>query len=246
VGILRGSYLLRRSVTQTKRSGEAAELVGDTNVGLLSMWRFAALAFAGVLAASSVAKLDQVVGLPLIGAQELGLYAVAVSFAELPLAVSAACRAYLIGVRADPTDLGAQQRAVRVVVSGTALGCAIAACVAHPVMMAMFGKEFEGAVGPAIILLCGTAIYSLGASLTGILLALGRVKVQSLALIAGAGVSVVLLIVLRQWGAVGAATASTIGYTLTTVMAFVAVRRGTTGLALSSVLIAKRSDLRRS
>ncbi|HEU4422928.1 MAG TPA: polysaccharide biosynthesis C-terminal domain-containing protein, partial [Pilimelia sp.] len=178
----------------------------------------------GVLAAISSARLDQIVGLPVIGAEQLGYYAVAVSVAEIPLVIATAARTVLMGrpVAADPREA---TRAARFAVAASVVGCGLLAAAAPVAVPWVFGGAFAPAVLPAVILCAGSTLYTCVLIFTAVLLAGGRPGHSSAALVAGSILGIILLLVLAPLGAAGAAIASVCGYGVSLAVAAWAVRR---------------------
>jgi O-antigen/teichoic acid export membrane protein len=203
-----------------KNSAEADAPVRDRQLVRVSV-----AAFPGVLASISTARVDQMVGLPLIGAHQLGLYAVAVGVAELPMVVGIAGRVAVLGVRQTDGSIWEQYRISRLAVIIVASACGLLVLPTWILIPVVFGGSFRASVTPALILLGGTVIYTLGSCLSAILLTQGHVGAQSRALMGGALVSVGSLIALRSLGASGAALASVAGYLATAVLCWWRLRR---------------------
>ena len=204
--------------------------------------RFSLAAFPGVLATISTARLDQVIGLPLIGSRELGLYAVAVSIAELAMVVPVAARTALLGYRSYPGVARDQQQLSRVVVAVTAAACVVLGIGSWVLIPPIFGQEFQGAVVPCLILLVATVVYSASTSLSAILLSLGRAGSQSRKLVLGSVVGVGSLIALRRFGAEGASLATLLGYTTTALLCCAELARSH-GLSARDSLRLQRRDV---
>ncbi|MEV0330278.1 oligosaccharide flippase family protein [Micromonospora echinospora] len=220
--------------------------VGEVSSGpppLRSLTRYAAVCLPGVLAAVATARLDQMIGLPLLGARELGFYAVAVSVAELPMVVATAARTVLMG-RADGDDPAAALRVARLALPLTLAACVVLAAVAGPLVPLVFGEAFAPAVPPTVVLCAATVLYTGGQILGAVLLAHGRAGRSSAALVAGALTGVVALVVLAPLGAVGAAVASLVGYAV----AVLSAARSVVGLpgvpSLRAVTVPYADDLR--
>ncbi|MFI6820440.1 oligosaccharide flippase family protein [Micromonospora sp. NPDC050187] len=210
---------------------------------LRSLTRYAAVCLPGVLAAVATARLDQVIGLPLLGARELGFYAVAVSVAELPMVVATAARTVLMG-RADGDDPAAALRVARLALPLTLAACVVLAAVAAPLLPLVFGEAFAPAVLPTVVLCAATVLYTGVQILGAVLLANGRAGRSSAALVAGALTGVVALVALAPLGAVGAAVASLLGYAV----AVLPAARSVVGLpgvpSLRAVTVPYADDLR--
>jgi O-antigen/teichoic acid export membrane protein len=221
-GVLIGLPRLRRA-NPAWRSSAAEPTRPGTSVGspanqaqpipIRSLVRYSLACLPGVLAAVSNARLDQVIGLPLLGARELGFYAVAVGVAELPSVVATAARTVLLG-GAGGGESTSVLRVARMAVPAAALGCAVLAASAGLLVPWFFGRAFAPAVLPTVILCVATVVHTCVQIFSALLLANGEAARSSAALVAGSLAGVLLLVVLAEMGAVGAALASLIGYTV--------------------------------
>lgn len=185
---------------------------------------FSLAAFPGVLAAMAMSRADQVLGLPLLGAEQLGYYAIAVTVAELPMMVATAGRSYIIGL--DSSELSsksAPRLAGLIMVINTVLCLALIA-VTPWVIPFVFGSDFAGAVVPCMILLIGTVFFTTMSLGSAILLNNGQANAQSLAYITAACVSIALLFTFSGLGAIGAAAASVAGYAVASALSWTLVR----------------------
>ncbi|MGC4807011.1 lipopolysaccharide biosynthesis protein [Micromonospora sp. DT233] len=221
----------------------AAALDPAGPIPVRSLLRYSLACLPGVLAATASARLDQVVGLPLLGARELGFYAVAVSVAELPTVVATAARTVLLGGAADD-DPASALRVARVAVPAAALGCALLAASAGLLVPRFFGADFAPATLPTVILCAGTVVFTCGQVYSALLLAHDEAARSSAALVAGSLTGVLLLVVLAPRGAVGAALASLIGYAVTAGIAARSVRRLPAVPSLRAVTVPYAADLR--
>ncbi|WP_281896101.1 lipopolysaccharide biosynthesis protein [Micromonospora humidisoli] len=208
-----------------------------------SLVRYALVCLPGVLAATSSARLDQVVGLPLLGARELGFYAVAVSVAELPTVVATAARTILMG-GADAEGVTSVLWVARMALPAAAFGCAVLAAGAGLLVPRFFGVAFAPAVLPTVILCAATVVYTCVQVFSALLLAHGEPARSSAALVAGSLTGVLLLVVLAPSGAVGAALASLVGYVVAAGAAARSVRRLVVVPSLRAVTVPYVADLR--
>ena len=162
-------------------------------------------------------RLDQWLLGAIAGPRELGVYSVAVAWAEalwyLPTALAAVQRPHLVrATREGAVKLAAL--VFRGAILITAL-CGLALIAAAPFLcLTIFGEEFSDSVGMLRVLVIAafgmTAIKLLGSALV----ARGRPGLQSLAIGAGFACSVVLDVALiPQFGGMGAATAAAIAHT---------------------------------
>jgi O-antigen/teichoic acid export membrane protein len=245
-GILFGLPRLRHRAgppTRAEPEGQAGPARADP-IPTRSLVRYSLACLPGVLAATSSARLDQVVGLPLLGARELGLYAVAVSVAELPTAVATAARTVLMGGAGGGEDRASMLLVSRVAVAVAALGCAVLAAGAGVLVPWFFGVAFAPAALPTVILCAATVVFTCVQVCTALLLADGRAARSSAALVAGSLTGVLLLVVLAPLGAVGAAVASLIGYAVAAGLAARWVRRLPGVSSLRAVTVPYAADLR--
>jgi O-antigen/teichoic acid export membrane protein len=162
-------------------------------------------------------RLDQWLLGAIAGPRELGLYSVAVAWAEalwfLPTALSSVQRPHL--VRAAQRE--AARLAALVFRAATAITAAIALAmvVAAPVLTAVvFGEEFRGSIDDLRVLVAG-AFGMVALKLFGnALVAQNRPGLQSAAIGAGFVLTVVLdVLLIPPFGGLGAALASTLAYT---------------------------------
>jgi O-antigen/teichoic acid export membrane protein len=189
----------------------------DVSLARLSM-SFGLRAYAGRVMQIGNYRLDQWLLGAIGGTRQLGLYSVAVAWAEalwyLPTALAAVQRPDL--VRADGREAGRQ--AVRVF-RGTTLVTAISAlamiALAPVLCVAIFGEAFRGSVDQLRVLVLG-AFGMVAVKLLGnALVARGRPMLQSACLGVGFACTVgfdVLLI--PPFGGLGAAIASSVAYTV--------------------------------
>jgi O-antigen/teichoic acid export membrane protein len=225
-----------------RHDGSAREADGGAVFPRAAMLKFSVTAFPGVLAGVSTARLDQIIGLPLIGAKQLGLYAVAVSLAELPMVFGTAARSTLLGMRSDTVISADGQQLIRRVTGAVALGAAVIGIATWRLVPIVFGRGFAGVVLPALILLAATVVYTVASCLSAALLVLGNASGQSRALLVGAVASVVSLLGLRSYGAIGASLASAIGYAATATMCFTSLRQDH-GFSLRGAIVPTRADV---
>ncbi|MDP9796203.1 O-antigen/teichoic acid export membrane protein/O-antigen ligase [Catenuloplanes nepalensis] len=210
------------------RAGPQEAARAEPGVPVRSLLAYSLMCLPGVLAGISTARLDQIIGLPVIGAKELGYYAVAVSVAEIPMVIGVAARTVLMG-RSSAADRRLAARPARLATLASLVACASLAAAAPLAVPWVFGGAFAPAVLPTVILCAATVLYTSVVIMGAVLLADGRPGRSSAALVAGAVVGVVLLLVLAPFGAVGAAVASLAGYGVSLAVAVWAVVRNGPG-----------------
>ena len=214
---------ISRSLASDSSPAVSPSLLRRTNE-LKPLIRFSLGVFPGVLASMAATRLDQVIGLPLIGADQLGLYAAAVSIAEIPLIVGTAGRSFVIAIETDGLHDRSVSRAIALVLAGTVAASGGLALVSPWFIPWFFGSDFAGAVIPTIILLVGTVIYTALSLASARLIATKRTRSHSLSLTVGAVAGLVALVVLSRFGAIGAAMASVIGYIVGLAVALIATK----------------------
>lgn len=174
-------------------------------------------------------RLDQWLLGAIAGPTELGLYSIAVSWAEalwyLPSALSTVQRPDL--VRAARREAA---RAASLVFRGVMLVTAVAGLVmvaAAPILCTVvFGSEFSGSVDDLRVLVGGAFGMVTLKLLGNALVAQGRPLLQSASISVGFGLTVALdLILIPPLGGLGAALASTLAYTAAGVVVIIAFVR---------------------
>ena len=180
----------------------------------------------GSLSGILLSRIDQSVMAPLAGVHELGLYAVAVSVAEIPALVSATLREVLFTRASASVDALSVARAARVSSVAILILTASISGASYWLFAMMFGSEFREAI-PAFLILSLGVVLGNGGSLAGVLLsAAGRPGVRSMGLIFAVVTNVALLLVLApRLGAVGAAIATLVGTLVAVVWNFRGLRR---------------------
>jgi O-antigen/teichoic acid export membrane protein len=168
--------------------------------------------WAGSLAGIVLLRLDQVLLAPLSSITELGIYAVAVNVAEVPLITNTALREVTFARMASSPSWQDVTRFSRL---SLLLGGAISGgtfALAIPLVPFLFGEVFEQS-RMSLAVLSLAVVIGLPGSLAGSgLSGSGRPELRSLSLVAGALVNVLALLLLAPaWGAVGAACATLAG-----------------------------------
>jgi O-antigen/teichoic acid export membrane protein len=166
------------------------------------------------------ARLDFAIVGALVGPAALGVYAIASRYAELLRLPSLAFNYVLYPEFARDGGRAAARKAVRMIPrvgwipAAAAIPLALSAAF---VIRLLFGREFDGAVVPAAILLLGLSGGGVGAIVTAFLYGQGRPGLNSIAMGAGLAATVVLdLLLIPPFGIVGAAVASCVAYLITT------------------------------
>jgi O-antigen/teichoic acid export membrane protein len=183
---------------------------------LRETWRFGVRAWLGSLATYLGFRLDQVLMGFMSTRAELGLYAVAVNAAEIPLYVPQSVSNTLLPIVAADEGERRQARAIRVyrLVTLLTLALVLAGMAAGPFLIPFaFGDAFEGSVSPFLWLLPGAVGFVASSIFSAALAATSAPGLSSVGpaatLVVGLALDVVLI---PRLGADGAAIASTAGF----------------------------------
>lgn len=227
--VVLGALVLLGSRSHDEAPDEAPARVRQT---LEAMLHFGLRSWVGGIGVLLLLRLDQVILGPLAGATQLGLYAVAVSVAEVPMAAVSAFRLVLIPQLNPATaaarlkKIGQQLTAISLVVAGPLI---VASYLAFPIV---YGPAFNSARPMAVLLLIACLPLALTEVANVGLVALGRPGLQLTSSVAGVAVVAVLLPLLgRSYGGLGAALTAVAAYSVAAVTAIAAVQR-VTGEAL--------------
>ena len=163
-------------------------------------------------------RLDQGILGYMVSAEEVGLYVVAVAFAEqlrmLPAAISSAFLSRLANeLETRQAQVPAVFRYSMVVSTGAMLMMAV---LGAPAILLLFGRAYSGSISPFLILLPGIAALGGASILSSDLLARGKPQYSIIWSCSGLCVNVILnLLLIPIIGIIGAALASTITYIFT-------------------------------
>lgn len=184
----------------------------------LRMW-------AGSLSGVVLARLDQLLMVPLSSTTELGLYAAAVSIGELPLVVNASLREVLFAVDSAENSRRRMSQAARLSTAITAIICLALGLLLPFGLPILFGNEFAPAVQVCAILLVAVVVGNPGSIAGTALSAMGRpgLRSTSLALACVVNLAMILLLV-PTLGATGAAFATLVGNIVSSVLVILCCR----------------------
>ncbi len=166
-------------------------------------------AHAGNVADVATFRVDSLILGALVGARELGMYAVAVNVAEMLLYLPTAIASVLLPMSSARADDRLVARSFMLALVTTALGAAVVFAVAPVIIPLVFGDAFEAAIGPLRIL----AFAMIGMALRKVVaaeLAARRLqrRAAAVAIATFALVMVLDLLLIPRFGASGAAWAS--------------------------------------
>jgi enterobacterial common antigen flippase len=184
--------------------------------------------YGGSLSWIANARLDQFIMSFRVSLLELGIYAVAVSYAGLLFPLFGAFAMVLFpNVAAEERDAAAPiiNRTLRLYLISSTIGCFVLALLSPLLIPWLFGPEFAVAIFPSRILLAGTIFLGGNYVLSDALRGLGHPTITSIAEIVGLIVTITcLLLLLPRFGIDGAAVASVISYASAFLILFIAVR----------------------
>jgi len=231
------------------RPGEAtaradADAADEASARTADLLRYGLRSWIGAVAGILLIRIDQLLFVPVGGAYELGLYAVAVTICEAPLIVNAAVRDVVFthdAAKGDDELLARASRMSTIATGAVALAIAATAWLWLPVL---FGDDFRGALAPLLVLLAAVVLGNPGSIAGTGLSARGRPGLRSISLVIACVVNVaVFLVLVPVWGAVGAAVATLIGNLVSSNLNLVLLRR-TSGIPVASFYAFRFADLR--
>lgn len=166
----------------------------------------------GYISGILLMRVDQVLLIPLAGAEALGIYAVAVAVSEVTLIVNSAIRDVTFTDQSAALDYARVVRSARLSFLATGLIAAVFALALPYAIPALFGDDFADAVAVTSLLLLAVTVGTPGSLAGAGLAAIGRPGLRSVSLTIAAGAGVVALLILApKWGAIGAAWATLVG-----------------------------------
>ncbi|RYH70873.1 MAG: hypothetical protein EON54_01190 [Alcaligenaceae bacterium] len=174
--------------------------------------KYSLAAAPAVIANLAALRMDQVFALPLIGSEQLGLYAAAVGLAEATTIVAATCRTMILGGNGSIDATRRQRNLTSMAILLTLLGAVVGILVAPVLVPFLLGPEFQPAVIPCILIILGNTALALCILASGWLLRIGVPKWQSAGFAIGCVANILALIIFRDLGASGAAIAAGINY----------------------------------
>jgi O-antigen/teichoic acid export membrane protein len=218
---------------------EAVAAATASNVSFLALWQYSGLAWLGDAMQFMTYRFDQWVVDAQRGAAELGRYALAVSLAQLvwivPIAMARVLFPYAAMLeRSDAALLAWRAARVALLVSGI---LAVVGWVASQLFLtALFGEDFAEVPSLIGILLLGVVPYSVAKVLGNYLAGIGALRVVVAASAGVLAATIPLdLALIPSMGAAGAAWATTVSYSLYTLLLFAVFLRKSP-LSLRTVL----------
>ena len=170
--------------------------------------------WAGSVFGILLTRLDQVLMVPLSSSRELGLYVVAVTVGEVPLVVSRAVRDVVLAKDSRQPSFDLLTRASRLafyMCSAVVIGVLATMIWTVPLL---FGEEFAGVYPSLAAILVGVLLGVPGSVAGSGLMARNRPGMRSWLLVAAAIVNICLVLLVPEWGALGAAIAALVAYAI--------------------------------
>jgi O-antigen/teichoic acid export membrane protein len=202
--------------------------------------------YASILANAVTRRIDYLFIASLAGAEALGYYTVAVSMAEILLAVPEAFSRPFLPIYFGLADRDAKRftplviRSVLLVMLLLCLGTAVGG---KAVILVLYGRSFMPAFLPMILLLPGVLALSIYPFLKVDLFNRNRPGMVSWNSLFAMGCNVALnFLLIPSWGIVGAAVSSSLAYGLSTAGLLVRFAR-LSGTPWREILIVRRADL---
>jgi len=185
----------------TRRDHNDAEKVPTDRRALIWM-------IGGGTASVILVNVDQAILLPFIGPTELGYYSIAVTIAEV---YTAAAKPFRDAAMATDSVSSIRKNIWACILALSGMSVVAAAVMWFGVPL-VFGADYTPAIAACYIMTIGGVAKGAGFLLNGTLGRTGQVRVRFYMTWLAAIVNIGLIPVFAPWGAVGAATAATIGY----------------------------------
>lgn len=207
---------------------------------------FGSKVWLGSVASMVLARASQLLMTPLSSVEDLGLYTVASTVSDLPLIVALAIQGALFGVNSKARDAAQVTGTARLTIFVASIGCAVLGASMPFWIGPLFGKEFEAATVPSLMLLASALICIPGLMAGTGLSAWGRPGLRSIGLsvtlLANVG-SFVLLV--PPFGVYGAAWTSIISNVVLATFMVIAAGR-TLGVPAHHFFLVRTSDITRT
>ncbi|MBW9111730.1 oligosaccharide flippase family protein [Microbacterium ureisolvens] len=213
-------------------------------VGYAELSSFGLRVWGGSVGGILLSRVDQLIMLPLAGAYELGIYAVAVSIVDVVLVFNAAVGNVVFSLESRESNDARLTRAARISTIGTLLIAGACAIVAIWLVPLLFGADFAQSVPVFAILALGVVLGNPGSVAGAGLNSRGHPGLRSVSLLAATAVNIAALFVLAPvLGAQGAALATLAGNCVAGFLNILWLRHFRVARARDFILI-RRSDAR--
>lgn len=193
------------------------------------LFSFGFSSFIGNLMLSSVFRVDVFILKSLTGFSAVGIYSVAVAFAEMalmaPNAIGIALFSHLPGV-SDREQLEIVGRSSRITILIAFVGGGLLIIFSRPLVILLMGAQFVGAVLPLVILVPGLVMMSVNYVFANYYASQGRPLVSAFCFGVGLVVDVAAnYLLIPSFGIEGAALASSVAYSCITLLFLLLLRR---------------------
>lgn len=191
-------------------------------------------------------RLDIFLVAAFVGVRDVGLYALAVAIGQLLWIMSNSVAVALLPrvASGSPTQGAADAaRLTRINLLIGLGGAGALAVIASPLVHTVYGPAYAQAVPPLLALLPGVVAFIAAKVLAAYLVGIGRLRINLIVSLIGLGATLSLdLILIPSLGAVGAAIASTVSYSLSAIVA-VGWAMKLADLPARAFLLVQREDL---
>ena len=214
----------------------------DGSVGKLLL-SYGGRVWFGSVASMLLARASQLLMAPLSSVEDLGLFSVASTVADLPLIVAIAIAGALHGVNSRTTDPDQVTTTARISLLIGLVGCLVFGATVPFWIEPLFGAEFGPATLPTLLLLLSAVICIPGLMAATGIAAWGRPGLRSVGLVATLVVNVVVFVALvPSLGVIGGCVTSIVSnVVMTSYMVVVAAR--VLQQPVASFLLPRSSDL---
>lgn len=209
----------------------------------LEVHRFGLRIWVGTVANLLLARMGQLLFLPLSSARELGLYVVAVTVSDVPLIVALAMRDALYGVAAESQEAEQVARASRITLFTGFIGCLIIGTSLPLWIEFAFGPGFGAATAATWVLLLAGVVNFPGFVAAAGLGAWGRPDLRSAGLVVGV-IAIIppFLLLVPTIGAMGGSIAALISAIVGTFFMVLTASR-VLGISSLQFIVVKRGDI---
>ncbi|HEU5003743.1 MAG TPA: lipopolysaccharide biosynthesis protein [Actinomycetota bacterium] len=175
---------------------------------------FGARGFGWNVANMANARLDQILMAPYLASAQIGIYAVAVALATVPIQISGAVTARSFGEVGASSQRGREAARYMRLTALVLVGCCLAVAAPAPWLIPLvFGHAYRATFTPLLLLLPGSLALGLSATAASTLVILNKPQWPTWAEVAGLVVTVAgLAVFLRPFGIVAASAVSSVAY----------------------------------
>lgn len=220
---------------------ESEQLIGGSALRLLLS--YGGRVWFGSVASMLLSRSAQILMAPMSGLEDLGLFSVAITIADVPWIVTIAIAGALRGVNSKSNNPAQVTTTARVTMLLGFFGCAILGGTVPLWIEAVFGEEFGAATVPTLMLLLSAVISIPGLMAATGVAAWGRPGLRSI----GLGVTlvanvVVFVLLVPELGVIGGCVTSIVSNVVMTTFMVVAASR-VMDETVSSFLLPRASDV---